>query len=234
MKVFDPRTVGTSEGDWRDVLADLPTFELVRGPVVVVAPHPDDETLGAGGLIYTCSRSKNMPVTVLALTDGEHSRDDIPNLARQRISELRSATRALAGHRVRIVRLALPDGELRTHEAAIDAALEELICRHTTLVVPFILDGHPDHEAAARSARRLARKFSIGLLQYPIWAWHHTRPEQLDLGHALRLSLSVRAQRAKRLAMQCFKSQLEAKSGGPTVPKHVLKYFHRPFEVFFS
>jgi LmbE family N-acetylglucosaminyl deacetylase len=230
---FNTLVHGTAERFWQERLAGLPAWEPRRGPLIVVAPHPDDETLGAGGLIYACAR-RNCPVLIMSLTDGERSRDDTPELGRVRIHELYRAKRFLAGDRVRILRLGLPDGALSAHEDEIVCALDDLVGRHTTLIVPFSADGHPDHEAAARAAQRVADKHSIPVLQYPIWAWHHSQPDELDLSRACRFDLSARAQRAKSLAVACFKSQTEDKIVGPTVPKHVLKYFVRPFEVFVS
>lgn len=224
---------GTAEGYWRERLAGLPLWEPPRAPLIVVAPHPDDETLGAGGLIYTSAR-RNCPILVVALTDGERSRGDTPNLGRVRIRELYRAKRFLAGDRVRILRLGLPDGGLSAYEDEIVCALEGLVGRHATMIVPFSADGHPDHEAAARAAQRLAAKHAIAVLQYPIWTWHHSQPDEFDLSRAYRFQLSARAQKAKALAVACFKSQTEDKVGGATVPKHVLKYFVRPFEVFVS
>jgi LmbE family N-acetylglucosaminyl deacetylase len=60
----------------------------------VVAPHPDDETLAAGGLIAT-QRSRHLPVTLLAVTDGEAAYPDVPDLARTRRLEQARAAVAL-------------------------------------------------------------------------------------------------------------------------------------------
>ena len=43
------------------------------GPVLIAAPHPDDETLGCGGLIALCA-DLSIPVTVLAMTSGDAPR----------------------------------------------------------------------------------------------------------------------------------------------------------------
>src|SRR5262245_24685447 len=43
-----------------------------HSPVLVLAPHPDDESLGCGGLIAAC-QAQGHPVHVLVLTDGAGS-----------------------------------------------------------------------------------------------------------------------------------------------------------------
>ncbi|WP_234009984.1 PIG-L family deacetylase, partial [Streptomyces sp. SA3_actF] len=52
--------------------AQLPEAVLPQGPVVVVAAHPDDEVLGAGGALALLAAAGN-PLTVVTVTDGEGS-----------------------------------------------------------------------------------------------------------------------------------------------------------------
>jgi len=223
---------GTPEAEWQESLAHVPQWTAPRGPLVVVAPHPDDETLGAGGLIYSRARQRH-PVLIVVLTDGERSRDDIAQLGQVRSGEVHEASRILGEDQVRLLRLGLPEGQLKQHMAEVVDALTDLVTHNSTLLAPFAQDGHPDHEAAAYACARVARKHSLTLLQYPVWAWHHHRPQHLDLSRACRFELSARAQRAKLRALACFKkSQIEPKPGGASIPKHVLKYFARSFEVF--
>jgi LmbE family N-acetylglucosaminyl deacetylase len=39
------------EAEWMSLLCDLPCWQPPEKPTVVISPHPDDETLGSGGLI---------------------------------------------------------------------------------------------------------------------------------------------------------------------------------------
>ncbi|HEY5874724.1 MAG TPA: PIG-L family deacetylase, partial [Ilumatobacteraceae bacterium] len=64
--------MGTPEAYWSPLLADLPRIEpcAVSGPIVVVAPHPDDEGLAVGGTVQRLVLA-GARVTVISLTDGE-------------------------------------------------------------------------------------------------------------------------------------------------------------------
>ncbi|MGI4827638.1 MAG: PIG-L deacetylase family protein [Janthinobacterium lividum] len=59
------------EKTWLPVIATLPVWQPPLRPAVVIAPHPDDETLGAGALIAML-RQKECEFTVIAVTDGEN------------------------------------------------------------------------------------------------------------------------------------------------------------------
>ena len=61
-----------SEDEWLAALEDLPVWAPAPAPFLVIAPHPDDETLGAGGFIAAqCLHGRD--VLVVAATDGVES-----------------------------------------------------------------------------------------------------------------------------------------------------------------
>ncbi|WP_424188127.1 PIG-L deacetylase family protein [Actinokineospora sp. G85] len=62
--------LGTAEELWLawPALEALPRFTPDDRPLVVVAPHPDDEVLGVGGLMALSGQ-----VRLIAVTDGEAS-----------------------------------------------------------------------------------------------------------------------------------------------------------------
>ena len=68
---FDHREPGTPEAEWQRVRpwSASSALDLAVDRLVVVAAHPDDETLGAGGLI-TIAAERDIAVTVVVLTDG--------------------------------------------------------------------------------------------------------------------------------------------------------------------
>jgi LmbE family N-acetylglucosaminyl deacetylase len=230
-RVLDSRTLGTPDSYWQAELANAPRWEPERGPVVVVAAHPDDETFGAGGLIHSCA-SAGYPVTVITVTDGEGARTDLPEPGTVRRREMRAALSCLSGRYIQWHRLGMPDGKVVAHEPLVERAIKTRLPADATLVAPFEHDGHPDHEAVARVCITLARRRGLSVLRYPIWAWHHSSPGAWRHAELVRFELSAEAQLAKSRAIRCFASQLDATSSHAVMPAHVLGYFSRPFEAF--
>ncbi len=202
-----------------------------RGPLVVVAPHPDDEILGAGGLIHDWAGA-GLPVTIVSVTDGEAADIERPSLAVIRREELQQALRKLSPVHVVVKRLGIPDGRVQEHTNRLRNALDSYADPSGTLVVPFECDGHPDHDAVGKTGIELAVANGIPIVRYPIWTWHHANPGALAGLSWKRFRLSTEAQRAKVHAIQCFESQLRPPHGPPIVPPHVLPYFSRSFEAF--
>ena len=54
-------------------------------------------------------------------------------------------------------------------------------------------DGHPDHEAAGAAAAAVCSRLGVGLVEYPVWAWHWDDPADpaLPLGTARRVPLDA-------------------------------------------
>lgn len=229
---FDPNQPGTHERAWLDLLAAQPAWWPQAQSLLVVSPHPDDEILGAGGLIASYVRS-GRPVTLVSVTDGEAAFPDWTGLANLRCRELDCALACLGASTVRIERLGLPDGEVDGHRAMLRNILSSAISPSTLLVAPFEGDGHPDHEAAGEVCLQVAREQAVDLARYPIWAWHHSNPSTLGQAQWGCLSLSPALLRAKQSAIQAFSSQLRPPAPWqPIVPEHVLPYFTRAVEAY--
>lgn len=76
--------------EWLDVLARLPAFVWPSARrIVIVSPHPDDETFGAGGLM-SAALDRGLNVEVMSVTNGEAAYPH-PNLAQVRQAELHVA-----------------------------------------------------------------------------------------------------------------------------------------------
>jgi LmbE family N-acetylglucosaminyl deacetylase len=228
---FDPSRHGTPEHTWRAALAAAPYWAPCAGPVVIVAPHPDDETLGAGGLLSTCA-ALGYGVSVISVTDGEAAHHKSAGLGAIRRRELAAALAQLASNPVPCHRLQIADGQVAANESYLQRAIEARLPPRVTLVAPFELDGHPDHDAVGRACLRIARMRCLTLVRYPIWAWHHCLPHVFSASNVARFALGAQAQRAKARAISCFASQLEGTNTEAVIPPHVLTYFARPFETF--
>lgn len=124
----------------------LPGFRRV----LVVAPHPDDESLGCGGTMALLADG-GAAVTLLMATDGGATRGAAlapAEIARRRRGEAVRAAEIL-GADSRF--LGLTDGGLPGALAELTAALREAIAELEPEVVfaPWLLDGTPDHRAVA-------------------------------------------------------------------------------------
>ena len=209
----------------------LPEWMPSERPTVVLAPHPDDETLAAGGLIAT-QRSRQVPVTLLAVTDGEAAYPDVPELGRTRRGEQARAVAALGIAPDAIICLGLRDSAVAESEPALTDRIEACINSETLLVAPWPRDPHPDHEACGRAAATAASRTGATLISYFFWTWHRFRPECLNGLPLRRLPLSADARSRRAQALNCHSSQLHREEGPPILPEIFLAPAQRPFETF--
>ena len=133
---------------------------LTRGErVLVIAPHPDDETLACGGTIALHAQAGDS-VTIAIVTDGGSSRAGW--LSREAIVHARRLEAEKTTARLgtsELVLMALPEGQWRQQELTDKLAtlLEEL--RPHVIYCPSCVDFHPEHLRVARD-----------------WPAHSTRP----------------------------------------------------------
>jgi LmbE family N-acetylglucosaminyl deacetylase len=244
---FDHRDLGTSVAEWAasgliDHVRPLDVAGLRQ--LIVLAAHPDDETLGAGGLI-TQAAATGASVTVVVATAGEASHPHSPTvrpaeLAAVRRAEVAAAVAVLAPAGV-VRQLDLGDGRLESSVAELAAEIRSLVGEFgdgTWLVAPWRDDRHPDHSAAAAAAQQIAGATGCRLLEYPLWAWHWAHPGdgtlQPEMLTALDLSVDTRA--AKELALAAHRSQVEPLSAEPgdeaIVPPGFRDHFRGAREIF--
>lgn len=239
---------GTPTSTWTSTLAahaiqglDLPT---APGRLVVVGAHPDDETLGAGGLIRKAAVA-GWEVEVVCATAGEGSHPSSPThtpslLERVRRQELGQAIARLAPG-AGVSCLGLPDGSLAEHVEEVVASLVATIGtdgHDVVLCAPWRGDGHPDHEAAGLAAAVAAERTDARLLEYPVWMWHWGTAADVPWRRARQLALDDTIRSVKQSAVAAHASQVQPLSPAPgdevLLDASMLAHFRRDIELFFE
>jgi len=263
MVSFTHNDAGTSEAAWAaGGAAELPELplddaDLAGRAFVVLAAHPDDESLGAGGLLARL-RAVGATVRVLLCTAGEASHPGSATttpdqLAAVRVQEFGGALTHLLGDRAwggdqEWQCLGLPDGKLAQYREQIRAAVREAsagcgrAAEEVVLVAPYRLDGHTDHDVLGSVAAELSAVAGHGLLEYPIWYWLWAAPDAPPgpdgaAWHGwFRLPLRPAEQQAKAAAMAAHVSQVQPLSGLPgdevLLTPDFLAHFERTWETF--
>jgi LmbE family N-acetylglucosaminyl deacetylase len=217
-------------------LGRLPAADPRSWPsAVIVAAHPDDEVLGAGGTMALLAAGRAR-LRLVAITDGEasHPGADPAATRRTRIAESAAALGLLGARDVEVIRLGLPDAGLAGREEELAARLREQCAGFAVCLAPWQADAHADHEAAGRAARRAAGLAGQDILSYPIWMWHWAVPgdPRVPWHRARQVALSPDAARRKAAAIGAFTSQLTDRDGaGPVLPPGIVAHFARRQEV---
>lgn len=176
---------------------------------VIVAPHPDDEVIGAFGLICRL-RAQGARVRVIVATDGAASHRHSTRFAPARLAAARRAESRAGMARAGVAAndihfLGRADGSLGAYNSAERRALARDLGRGPTpdlLVLPSHADDHPDHRTVARAGAALWPRCRRRLA-YVVWPLAE-RPAppvriQLALGH--------RRWQMKRAALACHRTQ---------------------------
>lgn len=217
---FHHTDVGVNVCRWANHpgVTDAPTLTLAGlRRIVVVAAHPDDETLGAGGLIATATAA-GIPVDLLIFTAGEGSHPESPTHDKAAITRLRTveagnAAIALGVPTSSVSMGGIPDGRVTDHVDELTAAIVDHVGRlhragEVLIVAPYRHDGHPDHAAAGTAAAAAAHRTDATLLEYPIWFRHQHTPDDVTTGELRTLPLAPAALSAKRRAIDAHHSQV--------------------------
>ncbi len=233
-KPFDHRDPGTDEELWKLAAPweGRPELSLDVDRIIVLAAHPDDESLGAGGLLHTAAQA-GIDISVIVATDGEAAEPDRnpAELARLRRQELVAALRELAPT-ARLRFLGLPDGGLDRTRTALGEALRRELgpdAWRVLLLAPWHGDGHRDHRVAGEEAIACSGP-GVQVVGYPVWLWHWEEPGDVDATEWTVLTLDGAAVAAKARAIAAYRSQHEGEP--PMLHAGMLAHFTRNVEVF--
>ena len=168
---------------------------------LMLAPHPDDETLGPGATVALAVRA-GVHVEVQILTDGAAQGE-----AGVREAEARRAAAILGVAGVQL--WGLPDRSLHPGDASLRRRLIRLLSTSPadTVLLPSPVELHPDHRALALTVQRVVRRLTIAGLR-------RRGPRYVvcyEVSAALLPNLLVAADdgwEAKRAAAACYASQL--------------------------
>ncbi|MEV3901850.1 PIG-L family deacetylase [Mycobacterium sp. NPDC050551] len=232
---------GTAADVWRAADLTFPELEWEHCPaLVVVAPHPDDETLGFGGAIAAAAE-RGIPVRVLSVSDGDAAHPEATAAQRGALAQTRRDEVCCAAAALGIgapTRLGLPDGDVAGHQAGLTDALAEALTAEPAgawCAATWRGDGHPDHEAVGRAAAEATARTGAVLLEYPLWMWHWAEPgdDTVPWHTAHRSSLTDSSMKRKIDAAQCFRSQFEPDGLEAVLPPYVLARLLTVGEVVF-
>jgi LmbE family N-acetylglucosaminyl deacetylase len=157
--------------------------QLEGSPVLVLAPHPDDEVFGCGGALVQAAKN-GIPVRVVVLTDGEAQGD-----AETRRTEAREAADRLG--------LASPefwgiaDRSLQPTDPEIASRLRDLLTEFAPglLLMPSSAEIHPDHRSVALMVYSLVQSAAPGSDLYD--ALQATRLATYEVSAVLRPNVLV-------------------------------------------
>ncbi|PXX09189.1 PIG-L deacetylase family protein [Mycolicibacterium moriokaense] len=233
---------GTPAHVWINAERQLPDLDLGDcTEIVVVAAHPDDETLGFGAASAMMAE-RGVQVQVVSASDGGASHATNSLSERRQLEQVRRAELHRAVGILGLptpVSLGLPDGELSSHEGRLVDLLTDILAKRppgTWCAANWRGDGHPDHEAVGRAAAVATQRTGAVLLEYPVWMWHWALPGDgaVPWDRAQAAPLSPTAIDRKTHAAQCFRSQFEPLGATPAVlPPSVLRRLLAVGEVVF-
>ena len=172
------------------------TTTSARRSALVIAPHPDDESLGCGAMIHR-KTSAGTRVVVVAVADGRGSHPNSAamssdELVARRADELRAAAEVLGIAPDDVHLLGIPDGTVSARIDEVARRIDELVRQvdPDEVLVTSELDAHDDHRAVNEATRRAPSVWDAGRLvaTYPVWSWREGpwTPQPGDSSAAIR------------------------------------------------
>ena len=181
------------------------------GKTLVVAPHPDDESLGCGGTLALLAQME-VPLAVMWVSDGSASHPNSKIYTRTKLANLREAEGKMALDKLGVGRknayfLRLPDGNVpfpgdvgfERALAAAQGVLDEFAPQ--TLLLPWRRDPHRDHRASWQLMARAAQDLELQSFEYLVWAFERAQPQDWPQNsEASAFAIDITGVKARKMA----------------------------------
>lgn len=211
----------------------------LSGTFVILAPHPDDEVLGCGGLIARLCAEGNPPYVVI-MTGGGGSLRGHSDMSESEVVEARrkltlASARELGLPKENIHFLDFTDGSIADRLEKETTRLKELITQlqPSTILVPHSGEGWPDHLVTRELGLQLAPK-DAEVYEYCVWMWYYN-VWNLDWKNARKIEMTDIEHAAKLRAVNIYVSA-KAPNGDPWsgfLPKPFLRANTSRRELYF-
>lgn len=213
---------------------------MANDSTLILAPHPDDEVFGCGGLIARLVAEGRAPY-VAVLTGGGGSHRNCCDVAEEKIvaARRRLTRKALAELGLppeNIYELDYTDGDISGEHQKQEDCLRRIIdeLKPATILVPHRGEGWPDHLAVRELGVKLVPK-DAEVYEYCVWMWYY-RQRTLDWTNAVCLRMTPREHARKLAAIQAY-TEACAPCGNPWVgvlPQLFVKANSADVELFFK
>ena len=159
---------------------------LWGGTPVVLAPHPDDEVIGCGNLLFAAAKARLSPV-VVCITEGSGSHPRSLKFPRHILIDLRQSEACAAARILGVGELyfmGIRDTAAPREGPELVEAVNRIVevvraIDNPVILAPWAFDPHGDHEAVHQMGVNVAGILSAPHLSYVVWGW--TLPETCEL-----------------------------------------------------
>jgi LmbE family N-acetylglucosaminyl deacetylase len=206
----------------------------IAARLLLVAAHPDDETVGLGAQLHRCDE-----LILLHLTDGaprnladarRHGFQDAPSYAAARARELQAA---LAAGSVSAARYSwgLPDQGLASVLSELCRRMAAFVrCLRPDALVTHAYDGgHPDHDSAALACQVASRALPVARRPWRLeFAGYHAAAGAPSWGRfvtedasVVTIRLTGEEQRRRAAMLACFTTQASVLAAAPRIEERL-------------
>lgn len=225
----------------------LPWIDIktIAGSALIVAPHPDDETLGCGGAIALL-RQLDIPVAVSIVSDGTQSHPNSKTYPFQALKSLRERESLAALAILGVDSNAVTFWELSDSRVNLDSTSDTIASVRgylsslapSTIFLPWRYDPHSDHRASwqlfTAACDRLT--YTPRTIEYPIWDWDtRQRGNFTNAVKAWRLDISS-VLKLKQRAIAQYRSQIsdliDDDPEGFQLKPEMIQNFLQPWEIY--
>lgn len=210
-----------------------------HGKMLIVAPHPDDEVIGCGGLIARLVAKGNPPqIIVMTGGEGSHGKDctNTAAIVNARRGLTRDALAILGVPTDNIHELDFKDGGISETSPEVEK-LKELIAsfKPDSVLVPHWGEGWTDHINTAKLVKKLVSN-STTVWEYCVWMWYYNVWRGLDWANAAKLRLTSREYELKLKAVDAYITPLapDGKPWSGVLPKLFIEANTGNIELYFK